>query len=593
MSRVCLFRQAGGDLVMRTAQQNAYSELVFAHAPRLLGQLDREPHSASYGSFDREHWGWKFADFPIGMLQTGLLPLAILWRAALPGNPHHNRARIHCWIEGALRATMARQLPNGAFDSVGPNTQDHGTTLATAYALTETGRLLGTALAPDLRECLPQVTRRACDFAGRSHENYAFISNHHALFALAWWNASELLGESQFRQSAGDVLKGILRHQSVEGWYEEYGGCDPGYESLGIHYLALYWQRTGDRELLESLRRSVRFFWHFVHPDGSIGGVYGSRHTSLYFPGGFEILAGEIPEAAAVAEFMRGRLHLGNVVTPATTDAHNLAPLMSSYLTAAMAYAPRATAPPPLPCQTMQGVHHFSDSGLTVVATPAYYAVASARKGGVCRIFDRRTHTIAYEDAGYLVQSGSRRWASQMLGRGHSTARTDSCALACEAQFAAYEQPMPTPLRFVILRLLNLTLFRSVTLGALIRKWFIRLLITGRRLGPLRLRRRLTFDQHAVTIHDGIELDRPMAVDRVALPRALTGIHMGSAKYFHPSELVETPQAPVEYMAQALNRTGRAECRFTLKFLPEGGVALQSGDANPIQEVPETAGHTR
>ena len=176
---------------------------------------------------------------------------------------------------------------------------------------------------------------------------------------------------------------------------------------------------------------------------------------------------------------------------------------------------------------------------------------------------------------------------------GHSTPTADSSALACEAQFAAYEQPVPTPLRFVILRLLNLTLFRSVALGALVRKWIIRLLITGRRRGPLRLRRQMTFHENAVTFHDRIELNRPMPVERVALPRALTGIHMGSAKYFHPSELVETPQAPVEHMAQGLNRTGRAECRFTLKFLPAGGVALQFGEASPIQQVPETVGRAR
>jgi hypothetical protein len=560
--------------------------------PALLGALDREPHSASAGSFDREHWAWKFSDFPIAMLQTGVLPLALLWHSPLPGNPYLRNKALGNWILTAIRATLSRQHANGAWDSVAPYTQDHGVTLGTTYFLSEAARLLGDFVPAEMKQRLSDSVRRACAFAESSDEDYAFISNHHALFALSWYCAGESLADPRCLQRAEAEFEAIHRHQSPEGWYEEYGGFDPGYESLGIHYLALYYRLTGSARVLESLRRSVRFFWHCVHPDGSLGGVYGSRHTSLYFPGGFEILAREIPEAAAVADFMRERLAAGNVVTPASTDAHNLAPLMSSYLTAALACAPRTTAPPPLPCQQMEGIRHFPQAGLTVTATRSYYAISNASKGGVCRIFDRRTGAVAYEDAGYLVECGAQRWVSQMLGQGRASAAAEP-SLACEAKFAAYKQQVPTPLQYVILRLLNLTLFRSVALGALIRKWIIRLLITGVQPGPLRLRRELTFAEDAITFHDRIELERPMPVDSVALPRSLTGIHMGSAKYFHPCELVETPQAPVQRMARDLNRAGRAECRFTLRFLPEGGVSLQSGEANPSREVLETADQNR
>jgi len=38
----------------------------------------------------------------------------------------------------------------------------------------------------------------------------------------------------------------IYDHQSREGWYEEYGGADPGYQTLCTFYLARLWQYTGD-----------------------------------------------------------------------------------------------------------------------------------------------------------------------------------------------------------------------------------------------------------------------------------------------------------------------------------------------------------
>ena len=63
-----------------------YAPEVVTQIPRLLSSLDREPASQSYGSFDREHWGWKFRDFPITMLQAALYPLALLYRFPFPDN---------------------------------------------------------------------------------------------------------------------------------------------------------------------------------------------------------------------------------------------------------------------------------------------------------------------------------------------------------------------------------------------------------------------------------------------------------------------------------------------------------------------------
>ncbi|MGQ0539003.1 MAG: hypothetical protein ACT4R6_08675, partial [Gemmatimonadaceae bacterium] len=62
-----------------------YHAAALRGVPRLLGMLDRDPESPTVGSFDREHWAWKFRDFPINMLQTGMVPMAMLY-AARPGD---------------------------------------------------------------------------------------------------------------------------------------------------------------------------------------------------------------------------------------------------------------------------------------------------------------------------------------------------------------------------------------------------------------------------------------------------------------------------------------------------------------------------
>jgi hypothetical protein len=103
-----------------------YAAAALAEAPRLMSLLDREPLSPTYGSFDREHWAWKFRDFPQGMLQSAAYPLSLLWRYPFQGSPYYENERLLQWIFGAIEQTLARQHTNGAFDAFAPNEQNPG-----------------------------------------------------------------------------------------------------------------------------------------------------------------------------------------------------------------------------------------------------------------------------------------------------------------------------------------------------------------------------------------------------------------------------------------------------------------------------------
>jgi hypothetical protein len=324
-----------------------YRGVLLATAPRLLSLLDRERASPTRGSFDRVHWAWKFRDFPLTMWQASMMPLASLYRTDLEGNRYHASPRLAAWLAGALESTFDRQHRNGAFDSFTPYSQDHGVTLAMVLAIATTIDSLGTALPGALRERAKDCVRRACRFASRSDEDYAFISNHQAAFALAWWRAGRLLDDAQLVARSDAVVASILRHQSPDGWLAEYGGPDPGYETFSLTYLALLQQERPNAHLLEALGRSVHFLSHCVHPDGSIGGNYGSRSTAQFAPGGLELLAPHLPLARAIASFVVGRAGRGNLVTPLTCDDDNLALLTFSYSVACTAPTePAGDAPP-------------------------------------------------------------------------------------------------------------------------------------------------------------------------------------------------------------------------------------------------------
>jgi hypothetical protein len=304
-----------------------------------------------------------------------------------------------------------------------------------------------------------------------------------------------------------------------------------------------------------------------VHPDGSIGGSYGSRNTSLYMPGGLELLASEIPAAGAVATFLRDRLVRANVVTPASTDAQNLGVVAYTYLDACLAPSVSEAAEL-LPFQTLDGTRRFPHGGLTIVSNEAYYAVVNTRKGGVCRVFDKARERVVHEDAGYVAEIRGRRYVSQLSGLSRDGAAEQTDAVVSEATFGEVRQVLPTPTNWMLLRILNLTVFRSLSLGAWVRKRILARLILGRKPGPIRLTRSLTFGVREIRVQDRLTTTRGTRVDRLDLARNFSAIHMGSAKYFHASALEDVPLPPLGDAADRLTREGEALVSFAIAVSP-------------------------
>lgn len=562
-----------------------YWRVLVGVAPRLLSLLDREARSPTRGSFDRVNWAWKFRDFPLTMWQASMMPLATLYRHRHPSNPYAGNAQFAEWIGAAVEHTIGRQHRNGAFDSFTPFSQDHGVTLAMVLTLATTTELLGDALPRPLVSRVIECVARACRFAAASDEDYAFINNHQAAFALAYIRAARLTGDEGLGARAEEVMDRVCAHQSRDGWFEEYGGPDPGYETFGLTYLALAAKERRHGALPAALGRSVEFLAHCVHPDGSIGGNYGSRNTGQYAPGGLELMASAHPLAASIADFVGERLESGNVVTPLRCDDDNLPLLCHSYAVAATNSVRRRDTPPLLPCQRGDVLRRFDDSRIVVAATQRYFAVTNLSKGGTTRAFDRGTGRIAYEDAGYVVSSGARDWSTQLLGESVSQWGETAETAAVTTRFAAVNRELLTPAKFLVLRILNLTVFRSVRLGAMVRRMIIARLITGRRRGAWRLRRRVTFEGDRIVLADEVTSEGSQRVTFASLERSLLPVHMGSAKYFHANELDAVPLPSLDGWGEALSAGQPVTLTQVIGF---GGGAVQ----HEHQITPAALGNT-
>ncbi|HZZ80536.1 MAG TPA: hypothetical protein VFE62_18680 [Gemmataceae bacterium] len=504
---------------------NPCLEQVWAVLPRLLALFDGNEIAPTFGMGDRFHWGWKLIDFGNGTFQGAAHGLARLIAGnVLPDflSEANALARIDAMFHGAGRLRRG----NGSMEEAFPYESSFCVTALVAYDLLSAVELLDTRLSDTQRRAYLDIVRPMIAFLHRADEHHAFISNHlaTAVAALLKWHA--LTGDGG-EQRGIEFLDRIRREQSPEGWFREYEGADPGYQTLCLYYLADVDRLRPDLSLMEPLRKSIQFLWHFAHPDGSFGGMYGSRNTRFYYPAGLAALAPRLPEAAALSAYMLTSIRDHRTVTLDTMDAPNLIPMFNAYCWAATV-EPAADALP-LPCQQSDAFRlHLLLAGLIVDNGPKHYTVISTHKGGICYHFAKSEH--ARIDLGTLARSVNGVLFSSQAFAADNRVEMRPDGVVISSALTRVNLPRPGPMQFVILRLLNLTLMRSLTISDWIKRLLVRLLITGKKISGARVRRFIRFGP-ALDIRDEWETN-PEQLTLETKPRTFSVMHMASQGYW-------------------------------------------------------------
>lgn len=534
---------AGGE----ASALGVYARALREHVAPVLSLLDREEHSRTRGCLDRTFWAWKFTDFPGARFQEGLCFLAFL-HAAPVAPAYRGNENLARWIAGGFDFWCGIQRPSGDFDEAYPWERSLAATAFTTFYLSEAWGFAAEALPAATRERFVRAVARAGDWLTRNDETHGVLSNHLAAAAGALLHAHRITGEARFETRAWHFLRRILDHQSSEGWYEEYGGADPGYQTHGSFYLERCLELTGDASLAESLDRSYRFLAHFVHPDGSLGGEYTSRNTQTYYPAAFEMAAPRSGSAAWIAERMRPSVASLAAAGLGSVDLYNRFPLLNNTVFAYRALARGATPAKPEPPSEQPGEIHFPSAGLLVVRRPAYDLYVGLHKGGVVKVFDRRRGRLALSDCGYVgrLRGGaviSSQWVDPQrpieIGPG---------SVALEGRFSQVSRPVMDPWRFVAFRLVSLVLGRIPRVATWVKALLVRVLIYRRKDVPLALRRCIRFSEAGVDLEDRLRREGALDVEELCQDDVFTTIHMGSSRYFLPQELLASgaPLGPEE-----------------------------------------------
>lgn len=510
--------------------------------PRLLALIDLDPLSPTYGVADRQYWGWKLIDFPNATFQGMAHGLALLLadgRFAKTIDPASIKTRIEALFLGTK--TITRR--SGHLEEAFPFERSFCVTALVAFDLLcalDCLEKAGIKLDIDQPERIIEPLINALMV---SDETHGLISNHLATAAAALFHWDKRCCDVGARKRAEMFLRRILDNQSDEGWFVEYAGADPGYQTLCTSYLSDCWKVTGNAELHEALEQSVHFLSHFAHPDGSFGGLYGSRATRIYYPAGLEILGASMPKAAALAAFMQRSIQ-GHLTVPLSAiDPPNLAPLFNNYAKAATLDLKATTPLERLAIESGKAYRrHMPKAGLIIDVGLDHQTIISTHKGGIMHQVarDGSSNWQLRIDPGIACKSGRRTLTNQRYEAANQV-RIEGDLVIIQSNLSVLASHRPHLWNFLILRLLCASFMQIPTIGEWVKRTLAAMLISGKAKSLGRLERRITLGVDP-KVEDRIMSDKslePMDLGN----RPFSAIHMASQGYWQINDAHPACQA--------------------------------------------------
>jgi len=373
--------------------RDLYLKEALRYLPHLMEIADRNLFSPTFGCFDRAYWHYRTADFPSGMFQEAVLPLALLYKLDHPQNPLFGKERIRELVIGGIEFAIRSAHADGSCDDYFPYERAAGAAAFSLYACTEATRLL------NLQESHPHFLdffkKRAENLIEKGMLESGTLCNHKALIVLAVYNTFLLTQEPILQQKSDMALLKLLSLQKSEGWFPEYEGCDPGYLTFTIDFLAKYYQRSGDIRVLDPLASAIAFAINFMHPDGSYGGEYGSRNTFHFMPHGFELMGKQCPEAFLAARSFLKSLELGtrSYIDDDRIMIHYVYNYLQAYLDYASGFEVMTAA------TTEPVMRVFPEADLVVARQGEHVAIFSTQKGNG-KVF--KNGKLVFSDSGVV-----------------------------------------------------------------------------------------------------------------------------------------------------------------------------------------------
>lgn len=540
-----------------TVSRDIYAQKAIPQVARLLSLQDRNPFSPTHGCFHRDYWLYKTSDFPDAVRQFAVHALALVYKYEFPGSIYYGEEKIRDWTIAGLDYWAGLQHSDGSFDEFYPYERGWvGPSAFTMYTSAEAFRLMQDEMSADVKDRVLTAIHKAALFiaAGESEEDH--LANHHAMACLAVWKAYELTEDSTLRRGFDKLFKGFLGyHNPREGWSREYDGVDPGYLSATVSFFAKIYQTNPDPEILKVIQKSVEFTSYFVYPNGFFAGSMGSRNTQHFYAHGFEVMAGEIPLAGAIAEKMLKGLGEDKLVPPEIMSDRYVHYRTPEFLLSYLDYTERPAQLPPLPYEREPFTQFFPESRIFVAVRPNEYVIANLAKGGVVKIFDRRDGGLIYNDCGLIGtlrdEKGAKTVTTQWVDPAYQVSADENGFEVRGQMNVVPSNKLFTPIKNIVFRGALVGLGWSSAFSHLLKGNIRKVLMLGRRPVPVQFTRR--FDLDTLTVSDEVQLTGEAQFEALSVGGEFFVRYVPQSRFFQSQELYTRSHILDAEQIQALN----------------------------------------
>lgn len=517
--------------------RDVYVSSVISQVPRLLGLLNRNSCSATFGCFDRNYWHYRVLDTPSARCQEAVLTLVLLHRIA--GTDYSGRNVLITWAKAGLNFWLKSQHPNGSFSEWYPNENSFVATAFTSYAVSEALLLLGPGVV-DNEGALKEGLVRAGRWLIRTGEGSAL--NQFAGSALALYNIFLVTGDPQFEVGAGGRVAILQKLQSREGWFAEYGGADIGYLSLTVAYLAKLYRKSRWPQVLDLTLVSIDFIKTFLHRDFTSGGEYCSRLTEYLIPDGFEILASESLAARTISLFVREVLRRGKGVSIFSFDDRYLTYVAYNFLEAfSYGTSQLHAVSDPVEASSKNAVfRNYPKAGFVVVNNRGFEGVVNTHRGGAFKFVFANGATVS--DCGTMFMSKTNRLFHSGFWNDHAENLVEKNRIWIRGKFARIKDTPMSPLRNILFRAFQMTLGRMGRISLWLKNVLRNFLIMRPSREKIYYEREIEVKQNLIYIRDTIS--GPLGsvdVRTIFLGSRDSFLYTPSSKFFGPADLAEKP----------------------------------------------------
>lgn len=516
---------------MSKMDKRVYYEALIKQIPRLLGQLDRNKSSKTYGCFDRNYWHYKLTDFPCARHQEAALTLALLYKLNQKDNPYFNNKNILRWMQSSLKFWCEIQNKEGSFNEWYPNEKSFVATAFSSYAVSECLIMLKDEVE-DKKNIIISL-QKSGDWIMQYNDWNATNQMSGAVTAL--YNIYVITKNKNYLRACQEKLNKLISRQTPEGWWNEYNGMDVGYLSLTIDYLSKLLVKYPNHRLKKSIDNAIDFLSYFMHPNMTFGGEYGSRNTEYIIPHGIELNAGRNKNAATIAHAVRNSLIKHATISPNSIDDRYLCYIAYGWLQTYLS-SKNLLSPPKYKFHS-SFQKDFQLAKILIISNHNFYVIINYSKGGAFSIYLKKGNTYLH-DSGILVADQKNNYLTSSWISGSKVEKNNSSITIKGNLMKIKERPM-TSFKSIGLRVFAKTVGNSQKISSLIKNHLRRMLITKPVKSDIEFTRTIAADGKSIKIID--LLSSKNKIKDVILGEKYSSIFIPSSRYFQLQELDNKP----------------------------------------------------